>query len=47
MCAVVKFSGEVKLYYAKGMTEEDVKRIYGVYGSIIQMIPGTEREVEG
>ena len=47
MCAVVKFSGEVKLYYAKGMTEEDVKRIYGVYGSIIQMVPGTEREIEG
>ena len=47
MCAVVKFSGEVELYYAKGMTEEDVKRIYGVYGSIIQMIPGTEREIEG
>ena len=46
MCAVIKLSGEIELNYEKGMTEEDVKRVYGVYGSHIQMIPGTEREVE-
>lgn len=44
MCAVIKLSGEIELNHEKGMTEEDVKRVYGVYGSHIQMVPGTERD---
>ena len=46
MCAVIKLSGEVELHHEKGMTEKDVKKIYGAHGAYIQMIPDTEREIE-
>ena len=47
VCVTIRFSEEVWLEFVEGRTKEEVANLYGGLKTVIRMIPGTEREVEG
>lgn len=47
VCVTIRFSEEVWLEFVEGRTKEEVENLYGGLKTVIRMIPGTEREVEG